>query len=335
MSNITQLDLYDAIGNSLESSINKNFNLLNIRMCRIDEIRTKLIPFFNILANKNSDVHNFITAVNSNSSNWNDVSTIVYNANGYWLEPITIMYQKTFSVVANFQEIETWLNTTFPNHFVNNQILKISFTVKNFDPTILNNTQLSNITQDSLNHIAATYNQNTLDIQSYLSYLNHVNGMISTINNIFKKNNRNDILIKAGDTVTTLSYISSFIIHRHAISSSLLTSFSNGDLKILYSVLTQLNSINDIYQSYIKKGINVLPTNILNQFNRQGVFTTFVHSFCFLKNTDNKWAYIPDCNINFCANNICNDCYDTIDVNTLYTDRRCKLPLQFQLVSCS
>lgn len=334
MSNIQEIDIYNSIGNSIDI-INKNFQLFNNRMCYIDKARSELKILFSNINFSTPSINGLITTVNSNSALWRDTASLVYNTKGYWLEPVTLMYQKTFSVIANFAEIETWLDNTFSiNTFTQNQILKVSYIVKNYDPSIINNTPLPNTTTASLDTLAAAYNQNTNDIQSYFSYFNHITSIIATINNIIKRSIQNiGLLIEPTNNVKAIQYFNSFSIFKNILSSNKLINFSQSDLRLIYSYLYQLVLINNLYQTLVDKGIPNIPATILNKFNLQKIYETFIGSFCFHLNNNNLWEYIPSCNIDFCVDQKCN-CYDFIDVNSLYKNRGCPFPIKYDLVSC-
>ncbi len=330
---ITNIDIYSPIGNGLEN-INSNFQFLNTRLCNVSQDTARYDRLFTeigLLTGGISDLH---TRLGTNSSLWVDTATIVHNVSGYWLEPITLMYENTFNTLANYEEVENWLTDTFGSTTFNSkQILKVNYVVKNFDPDALDGYPLENVSVEVLDALAASYNKQTYDIQKFITYRNHVGAIISLINNILQIINRLDLTVNEVEDLDEI--FGSFSIFRRRLSSSILTGVSDYYLKVIYSTLTQWNTIKDQYNILVDSGIPSIPSSVLLRFNTQNIYGTFIGSFCFLFNAStNKWEYIPDCSINFCVDDYCTDCYGYVDPNTLYDDNNCKLNARYVLSAC-
>lgn len=327
MYKIQTIDEYDPLGNSLEV-INNNFSIIDTRLCEYDKNRPIFDALFSSIRSLSGELSNFSTTIQENSSLLSDSANLVYNLKDYWLNPVTLMYPKTFSVLANYQEIENWLNETFPN-YAPSQMFKVQFVVKSFDHLSLDGTALETFSTDTLDALSSPYNIKTVDIKRYIILDNHVKSVISSINNIFK---RLDIKIPV-NSYTDLDYIAStFTVHRQVLSSSKID-LSQDNLLVIWSFLAQYQLLRDEYLSLYTLGISTIPSNILLKFNVKNIVETFIGDFCFVF-SDDAWRYVPSCSRDICANQYCDDCYDVLDVNGLYTGTDCPLKAKYVLIEC-
>ena len=325
------IDQFLAAGNTLKN-INYYMSSINVDLCRNLQNEYALSPFFTTIQDFSASFNDLTKIVKSLSANWVNTSSLTYNLSGYWLEPITIVYENTFNLAANINEIETWLDTNFASTFATGQILKVSSGVKNYSSDSLNNTFLpSSISTDYLNGLANAYNQKLSDINRYLSFKNHITSYISILNNIFKQLGKKAYLIDNEAQLST--YYNSFSVFENTLTSTLLLDIEQDKLSLIYSYLAQYILIKDDYDHLIELGINTIPANILTAINTQNIFITYFMDFCFLQ-TNGKWKYIPDCRIKFCANQYCYDCYEYIDPNSVYDRSGCPLNSKYQLTTC-
>lgn len=108
---------FENIGDSL-SSINYNFNVLDVYTCNFEFSANNLWNSIYNLFNANSATWvDAINTVQSNSSCWDDTYTTVSELSSAWLKPISLIYPYPFesdddsSIIT---EITTWLNNTLP-----------------------------------------------------------------------------------------------------------------------------------------------------------------------------------------------------------------------------
>lgn len=326
MANIQPIDEYQAVGNSLPI-INDNFANINTRLCIYDDMQSSFDELFSTLQTVNTTFANFYTATTTLSAGFQDMSDIVYNVNGYWHNTLTLMYQNTFAVMANYEEILSWLQTNF-TYFSDDQLVRVHYTVKSYDPKLLDGQTLANITIATLNSLASTYSQKTEDIQRYIILDNHVSSIISTISNIFIKLFINT-KIQSTDDLDLL--VNSFSIHKNVISSPILINVPYNKILSIWALLEQYEILKDEYSSLKTLGISSIPSNILSIFNTKSVSSTFVGSFCF-RWKDSNWNYSPSCANDVCVQIV--DCYNTLDVNKLYTNSECTASPRFILYPC-
>ena len=328
MFKVNQINEYTPIGNSL-TEINENFSILDTRTCLFEQQRPVFAELFTSIQSLSSRLDSFTTTTSSLSSELKGMSDLVYNMKDYWLNPITLVYPKSFSVVANYQEIQKWLDDNFSD-LAPNQLVKVQFLIKSFDDQLLAGTQLEKIDIQTLNALSATYGIPTKDIQRYIVLDNHIKAMISIISNIL---NRLFIKLKVEKYSDLDVLIASCAIHRHILTSSLLSDISYTNLLIIWSYLQQYSMIKDEYLALKTLGMDSIPSNVTSKFNTKNVIETFFGTFCFLFN-DSGWDYIPDCSRNICIVDSCSDCYDVIDVNNLYSGQQCKLGSKYVLLEC-
>lgn len=322
MNNLITLDDYSPIGNAQED-INENFQFLDIRTCKIVDTKYKLDPFFSFVQTLSADLMSWESTIHSLSGAWRATASLVHAASGYWLEPITFMYPSTFVALGNFPEIENWLQETFaPTDFADEQIIRVTFGVKNYDPIAVNNTYMDNVSIDTLEALAVNYGLTVADITKYIVYTNHVNSAIYVVNNILKRLNKTNLYIKDRNGLRTM--LNKFSINKRMLSNNDLVDVAQYDLKLIYSYLIQYELLDKEYERLLELAIDKLPALVLNKFFNQNLFNTYIGSFCFLRDAEGYWEYIPDCNIKYCVDDVCGDCWDYVDPNTLYPDRTCK-----------
>jgi hypothetical protein len=329
MFKIETIDEYSPLGNSLQT-INQNFSILDTRNCIYDADRDKYEGFFSQIESLSSKFINFTTKNQELSSTFKDTSNLVYNLQDYWLNPITLVYPRTFAQIANYQEIGTWLNNNFSN-LAKNQVVKVQFIVKTFDDILMSNSRLEKFSVESLGTLANTYNLKIADIQNYIVLDNHVKTIIATISNILSR-----LLIKFQlKTYTDLEVLyNSFSVKRGVVSSNLLTTLSYTNLLLVWSFLLQYSLIRQRYINLSTLGIPAIPSNVISKFNTKNIYESFIGDFCF-KNTGATWTFLPSCDRNVCLLDQCDDCYDSINVNALYSsDNNCKNTVKYVLREC-
>lgn len=329
MFKIQTIDEYSPLGNSLQT-INQNFSILDTRNCIYDADRDKYDGFFTQIENLSSKFIQFSTKNQELSSTFRDTSNLVHSLQDYWLNPITLVYPRTFAQIANYQEIVTWLDTNFSN-LADNQVVKVQFVVKTFDDILLANSQLDKISVETLDALANTYNIKTVDIQNYIVLDNHVKTVIATISNILTR-----LLIKLElKTYTDLDTLyNSFSIKRGVLSSNILTSLSYTNLLLIWSFLLQYNLIRQRYVDLSTLGISAIPSNVISKFNSKNIYESFIGDFCF-KRIGTSWTFLPSCDRDVCLDDQCDDCYDPINVNALYSaDNNCKSSAKYVLLEC-
>lgn len=324
---MTQIDSYNLLGNS-RSELNQNFSDLDIRTCIYDNAKPTYEQLFTNISDLSARLSNFTSAVQSVSSDYINTSNLVYNLKDYWLTPVTLVYPLSFSVVANYQDIENWLNQNFLD-IPTNQIYKIQFVVKSYSDSLLANTLLEKVSTETLDALSSTYGISTKNIQRFIVLDNIVKTIISSVKTILTR-----LFIKTQvDTASDLDVlISSCSIHKNVILSSVLTTIDYTNLLSIWSLLQQYSLVKDEYTALSELGINTIPGNVLARFNTKNIYEAVIGSFCY--KYDTKWSYIPDCSRNICLNTECSSCYDSIDVNNLYTTDDCKIGSKYVLLEC-
>jgi hypothetical protein len=185
-SNIKEQDRYSAIGN-LQKTVNSNMQEFNVRTCDVDKNIDAWRSNFQDLSSLIPKLESFASSFQETSAFLKSASDIVYNFENYWLPNIGILYVKPFSVIANYQDIEKWLDSNFIDVFHKNQILSVNFAVHSYDPTILNGTPIQNITTETLDSLAISYQLTATEIKDFVVKDNLVNSIISIINSIFNR----------------------------------------------------------------------------------------------------------------------------------------------------
>jgi hypothetical protein len=311
---IQEISEYKYLGNGL-AQINSNMNEFNVRIDLLysDISKWNSLLKFNEIASKLSDLSTFL---NSYSANWKNSSDLVYNLQGYWEEPVQIAFYKTFNYVANFVEIETWLNDYFPaTDFSPTQILRCDFLCKNYSDEMLEGARILNYDSSKLEEIALKYTTTVKKVYRFLGIKNQLNAIISLINFLLKKYNYTNFYV---DKIKDLSSYSTFVEFdksTNIFSSTQLANFSEIDLAYFDSYITQYNNLYNIYKSkYIE--LEVIPPEEIILFDLKDVAVTSGGAF-FYKIINNSWTYHPYSNIEFCPRNICSDCYNSLDLNAI------------------
>ena len=328
MANIQEIDEYQALGNSL-NVINDNFANIDTRLCIYDSRQSSLEDMFTSLQASSAMFADFYNQATTLSAGFRDMSDIVYNIQGYWHNTATIVYQNTFSVMANYVEILEWLNTHFTD-FSDNQLVRVQYLVKSYDDIILNGQALDNITISTLNSLATSYKLKTADIQRYIVLDNHIQSIISLISNILTKSFIKT-KIKTTDDVDAL--VGSFSIHKNVISSPLLKDLSYDKTLTIWSLLEQYEMLIVEYKSLQTLGISNVPSSVLSKFNTKSVSETFIGSFCY-RWSNSIWSYSPSCANEICVQDVCTDCYDILDPNKLYHKTECPAFPRYILYKC-
>jgi len=329
-SNIKEQDRYSAIGN-LQKTVNSNMQEFNVRTCDVDKNIDAWRSNFQDLSSLIPKLESFASSFQETSAFLKSASDIVYNFENYWLPNIGILYVKPFSVIANYQDIEKWLDSNFIDVFHKNQILSVNFAVHSYDPTILNGTPIQNITTETLDSLAISYQLTATEIKDFVVKDNLVNSIISIINSIFNR-------IKIGMTVKNnndLFDIYSKITSFRGILNTTQFIIDQENLKVIYSLLNQYALIHPVYTDYANRGAKQIPELIISKFDLKNIYTHYFHSFCFKQNSDKKWKYLPDCYKENCKNQPCDDCYDALDVNDYYENSDCVLGTKFVLRECA
>lgn len=331
---IQQLDEYEHIGNGYKI-FNSNMNELNIRF----DLLFNNVEKWNSLANSFQSISSdlFYTLTNdvpALSGKWQSVSDLVYNVEGFWSEPIEIIYKNSVNIVGSYLEIEDWLNSTFiASNFADGQIIRTDFLCRNYNSDILDGVNIDNYDINVLETLATTYNTTTLNIFQYLGFKNQIDTIISLMNTFLRKYNYKDIIIKDWTDLEQFNDFIKYNFREEKFHSLILPNVNQADLKFIHSYIHQYNVIKPKYKSYIDLKVNEIPDQILNAFLIKNVYNN-ISSYLFFKNINGKWTYRPYNNIDFCANNTCSDCYNLIDINQLYKNRDCLDTVKFVLTEC-
>jgi hypothetical protein len=323
---------YQYLGNGMEL-FNSNMHLFNIRVDNLYSDKEKWNSLYHTINSISADIVQFQSHVMSISSTWNGSSDLVYNTEGYWEEPIMLVYQKTSNYAANYLEIENWLNLNFPaNEFSPTQIIRCDFLCKNYSDEIMEGYRLTTFDPYTVDNVAKTYDTTAQNIYTYLGLVNQLNAIISIINIFLKKNNKKDMII---DKIKDLSLFNSYVTYdrpQQKFQSTILDTFNDSDLKSFHSYLYQYNLVYGVYLKYIS--IADIPAENLLVFDLRDVTISNGGNF-FYKNINGRWTYYPYTHIEFCASGRCGDCYSYVDVNTLYVDRNyCFAGTKYLLYEC-
>jgi len=328
MNTVKTIDIFDSLGNPL-ADINGNFQLFNFRLCDYNTTEAKMRAFTTLMQNNSALYQQLYTTTNTLSAGWRDTTNTVSNLEGYWLTPLSLIYPKTFAYIGNYSDILYWLNNTVQT-VSTGQIANVTFFVKNYDPDVLNNTAVSNITIEAMNAVSAALGFTTKNIQTFIIYKNHVDVIISTINNIFRRENRADLIIKSS---TTIPNSNTFQILNRTLSHPEYATFKQYSINQLYTLIYQWELLAPTYNNLVSQGLNTISPDILSKFNTQNIYNTYSGVFSYIKRSTG-WEYIPNGNINFCTPK--NDkCFTYIDPNTYYTGTDCASKLTYELAGCN
>jgi hypothetical protein len=113
-----------------------------------------------------------------------------------------------------------------------------------------------------------------------------------------------------------------------------LTTLSYTNLLLVWSFLLQYNLIRQRYINLSTLGISAIPSNVISKFNSKNIYESFIGDFCF-KHSGTSWSFLPSCDRDVCLSDQCDDCYDPVNVNTLYSaDNTCKASTKYVLLEC-
>ena len=329
---LTELTEYTPIGNTLED-INRNFHLMNNRICVLQQTINKWQNFSDTLNHIKNDLNSQSSFLNRNTQRYSDASNIVFNAQEFWKEPINVVYGPGFATVGNYIDALAWLNSNFPaNIFLENQHLRLEFFIKTYDPVIMDNYPIGELSYSSLTSIANNYGHLVKDITDYLCVTNQMNTVINAVNAILVRNKRPDLLVSTPDQL--LLIFNDIVFSNNVFSSaSILTNFTISDLQLIYSLLDQYYTLFLPKQNSLTKVSLDIPSDILALFDNKFIFNNFVFHFTFV-NSGGNWQYIPNILASVPQIINCNSCYGYVDLDKIYTDRNCKYSATFELVEC-
>lgn len=321
---IKNIPEYDYIGNSLET-INSNWQELNIRLDKLYSDVPKWNDFVTTFENISSKIQSTKNTVENTSADWKYSSDIVFNMQGYWEEPVMICYEKVFNCIANYLEIQTWLNEKFPaNTFPVNQNIICEYACTNYAVESIEGTFTPQYDEKLLNSLALNYSTTTKNVFMFLGFENQMNSIVNNLNFFLKKYNRKDILIEKYSDIIVYNFLNFVKYDKNSDSfiSDELKNFNQTDLIFFHSYMKQYEIIYSNYSKYAFGIEGVIPRNILNQFVPLNLNINNAGQFLF-KNINNQWVYREYTGLNFCSLNVCGDCYDYINPNTLYKDKEC------------
>lgn len=330
---IQPISEYEYLGTSL-TKFNSNMQELNIR---IDNLYSQIFgmeSFVSSFAALSSDLEGFTSNIQTLSSNWKRSSDLVYNLRGYWEAPVLIAYKSTFNCVANYIEIETWLNENFPpENFSPTQVVRCDFLCKNYSTDALASTRIRTYEPTVMESLANLYNTTVNDIFNYLGYKNQLEALLAVFNYLFRKYSKTDLVL---DDIEGISAITSFVTYNYNtrnFESAVLDNFSQSDLKYFDSYVRQYNNIKDRYQYYVDRNFNSIPQSAINQFEPRNIEVTTGGSF-FFNIQNSRWTYHYYNGSEYCASENCNDCYDALPVNELYGEKECPQRFKYLLTEC-
>lgn len=332
---ITPISEYEYLGNSLQT-INSNMNELNIRVDNLFLEKEKWNELANTFTTLSAELNSFVTTVQTNSGNWKSSTDLVYNTRAYWEEPVQICYHKTFTTIANYLEIETWLNENFPSEsFSPSQIMRCDFLCKNYNNDSLEGSRISSYGDGpTLEKLANLYGTNVNYIFRYLDVRNQMQSLLQVFNFLFRKYNKTSLILKDVSQIANVTNFVTFNRNTDSFQSSILDNFSQSDLKYFDSYVYQYKIVNVPYNVFVEGEFLLIPEYILSQFSPKNIYVSTGGRF-FYKIINNKWTYYPYSNIEFCVNESCNDCYDKLDVNLLYKNRPpCIYNTKYILTEC-
>lgn len=335
---IRQLSEFEYLGNSL-LTFNSNMQELNVRYDVLFSDKEKWNMMTDIFQSLSANISNITTKVQNSSGNWKTATNLLYNLQTYWEKPIEVAYSSSFNMVANFLEIENWLNQNFsPTNFSPTQILRVDFLCKNYNNQIIEGTRINSYDQTVLESLASQYNTTRKDIYKFLSYKNQITSIISIVNSYLLKNDNKDLLISdwtnwtdIDDLIPLVAYDTS---NNRFYSPDILSKFNETDLGFLFSYLLQYQIIKPKFQELIDLHIDQIPALVINQFSLKNIQVSTAGAF-FYKIVNGRWTFFPNDKFN-CINDICSDCYDVLDINSLYTHLPpCTYSFRYILEYCS
>lgn len=321
---IQEIFSYDYLGNGLEK-INSNWQELNIRLDNLYSTSKKLNDFSNFFSTVSSQLNSTKNIVQNLSSNWKNSSNIVFNMRGYWQEPVMIAYKKVFNCISNWLEMQTWLNENFPaSNFPTGQAIICEYTCTNYAVEIFNGTFSEKYNENFLNSLAAAYSVTTKKVFYFLGFENQMNVLKNAFNFLLTKYNKKDLILESFSDVNTFGFHNFIKFDKNSdeFVSEELKEFSQTDLIFFHSYLKQFDIIYPNYEKYSRGIVDVIPRDVLNRFVPLNLEINNAGQFYF-ENINGQWTYREYTGLNFCALNVCGDCYDYIDPNSLYKEKEC------------
>lgn len=331
MSTLFELHEYSPIGNTLED-MNRNFHLMNNRVCVLQETMQKWQNFADTVNTLKPKLNSQVSFLNQNAQRYTDMANIVFNAHEFWKEPITIIYSEGFAVAGNFIEAQKWLNSTFPaNQFIDNQRIRLEFLIKTYDPLIMNNYPINELSYSSLTSIANSYGFKIKDIIDYISVSNQCQTIINAINGIFTRMKKPDLIL---DSPEKIQLIYSDIVFKNGIfTTTLLSDFADIDIQLIYCLFDQYFTLFLPKKTSLIDISTTIPADILTRFDNKLIYTNFVYHFTFIKN-GSTWKYIPNALESIPQITNCNSCYNYIDLDKIYKTRNCNYRAVYELIEC-
>jgi len=331
MSTLLDLHDYSPIGNTLED-MNRNFHLMNNRICVLQESMNRWQNFADSVNNLKTKQNNQVKFLNVYAQRFTDAANIVYNAQEFWKEPMTIVYSEGFSVVGNYIEAQKWLDVNFPaDKFIDGQQVRLEFLIKTYDPKIMNNYSISELAYTSLTSIANSYNHKIKDIIDYITVDNQCKTVIDAINAIFVRMKKPDFILDSPEKIKLIS--EDIVFNKGVFTATLLADFNIIDIQLIYCLFDQYFTI---FLPKLKSLISIptdIPANIISRFDNKLIYTNFVHHFTFTKN-GKFWKYVPNIIKSVPQITNCNSCYDYIDLDKIYKDRNCQYRAVYELIEC-
>lgn len=331
---ITPLTEFQYLGNSLET-FNANMQELNVRTDVLHSQKERWNSLYESFSLIQAEMNSLTSTLSSNSSNWSSSSDLVYNVKGYWEEPIMIAYKSTFNMVANFLEIETWLNDNFPsNSFSSTQILRCDFLCKNYSSESFQGSRIESFKPEVLENLAATYSTTVNDVFMFLGLKNQMNTILTALNFYLRKYNKNNMLLNEISEIESLTNFVWYNKNTDALESTELNDFNATDLTYFHSYIYQYRIVNEKYKEFVNKNFLSIPEFVLTQFAPKNIHINTGGTF-FFKIRDGRWTYHPYTNIEFCPIDKCSDCYSALDINNLYRYRSpCLYQIKYVLSEC-
>ncbi len=331
MSTLFELHDYSPIGNTLEE-MNRNFHLMNNRVCVLQESMNRWQNFTDTINTLKPKLNNQVKFLDRNAQRYTDMSNIVFNAQEFWKEPITIVYSEGFSVVGNYIEAQKWLNSNFPaSQFIDNQRIRLEFLIKTYDPAIMDNYPINELAYNSLTSMANSYGLKLKDIMDYIVVDNQCQTVINAINAIFVRMKKPDLILDSTEKIQLI--YSDIVFKNNAYTATLLADFDDIDLQLIYCLFDQYFTIFLPKRTSLLNIPTVLPADILERYDNKLIYTNFVYHFTFVKN-GSTWAYIPNTLESIPQITNCNSCYDYIDLDKIYKDRNCEYRAVYELIEC-
>jgi hypothetical protein len=263
-----------------------------------------------------------------------------------------VVYPSTFNVLVDVETVTTWINaqnlySLNPINFYEDQLLRVECITKNYNsPSLVGQAYFNQLlstgvvsgSATSIEHIiaqrdeiAAEYNVANHQVQNYLSLKNQIDLLISAINSRTSKYKIAAITDVAG--VRAIKDYITFISIHGTFSSTEWSSFSQIDLKQIYSLLDQFKTIDRIFAP-LEIIVEPISDADLLYFDIGNVYNNIVHALYF-KRVGTSWVYWPDPLIDICLANNCVPCNDLIDVNGQYSvDRSCPNQASYLLIRC-